>query len=159
MIHHSAQSARIDPANIFLEILLFVFHSPNQILKRLIFRTIAMQTEPAPNLKLKVKNLISAPVFITIITITIWFILSTAETIFAPLSAPPNISKKLSAISDDLASSVSTCPDISSACSAPHNIAIEDKFYSSRIVSTSDMYRKDKSVSTRRHIWLLTLLP
>ena len=50
-----------------------------------------MQTEPAPNLKLKVKNLISAPVFITIITITIWFILSTVETRFAPLSAPPNV--------------------------------------------------------------------
>ena len=32
-----------------------------------------------------------------------------------------------SAIRDDLASSVSTCPDISSACSAPHNIAIEEK--------------------------------
>ena len=98
--------------------------------------------ENPPNLKPKEKNLISASVFITIITITIWFILSTAATIFAPLSAPHNItcsiigssqSKKLSAIRDDLASSVSTCPYISLACSAPHNIAI-DLLYNTEVV-------------------------
>ena len=71
--------------------------------------------------------------FITIITITIWFILSTAETIFAPLSAPPNIAiEEIVCNPDDLASSVSQYSDRrkilqfqnSSAYLAPHIIAI-----------------------------------
>ena len=56
----------------------------------------------------------------------------------APLSAPPNIAiEEMSAIRDDLASSVSTCPDISSACSAPHNIAIDLLYNAERCSSGS----------------------